>query len=737
MTPELAQAVDGLIVYVAELLDRIERNEAIDRLDERSAILGQLQAGHQHLGAREDWPWIEFALIAWVDDLLCDVDWVGKDRWNYYRLELDFYQTREADTLFFAKAQEAAQRGYVDALEIYYVCVMLGFRGFFREAEAERKAVELRLPRSLNDWVKRTALALRRDPNELAKQRGPLPDSPATDTPASLLVPLTGPRGYRRNLARLALAASVWTTTSLVGLIFGGSPVPALAGLLLGSSTVAASLAATRHARQSPPAPWAGDLKRAVDQGWSALMRISPELGSSPVFLVLGIRDRKRGQALLAQASVQFKLEGVPESGPLLFGIGDYQSETGELKRGVWIVPLAGDRVGRLVAKRAEVDLHSAASTLKPAATGTTASQMPVGTVVESFPRPPSSGLTFVTDSDTPAAPDGGQHTQVTQVGAGERDLDEIVLIEARPSPTPTVSFGGSVAAPRLVPRQQTSASPTASGSVRLTGSSRNPYQAQLSAAEDGDQGARLAWLCELLRRVREPAQPLAGVLSVVPYSFLAEHRHQLDELVRALSNDLDTVRTATGVDVPVLGLIGGCEVDTGFRELMRRIGITAAHRQRFGKGLPREARVDGKALAILAEHLCGAVADWTLAFFSERDALLKPGNIRLYAFLSRLRTRQRPELDRLLTRGLGRVDPQDQTPLVGVYLAATGESSDRQAFVRSTFEKLQLDGAPVRWLPSALEENSRAIRWTSYVRTALWITLAAMALTTALWLLR
>ena len=86
MTPELAQAVDGLIIYVAELLDRIERNEAIDRLDERSAILGQLQAGHQHLGAREDWPWVEFALIAWVDDLLCDVDWVGKDRWNYYRL---------------------------------------------------------------------------------------------------------------------------------------------------------------------------------------------------------------------------------------------------------------------------------------------------------------------------------------------------------------------------------------------------------------------------------------------------------------------------------------------------------------------------------------------------------------------------------------------------------------------------------------------------------------------------
>jgi type VI secretion system protein ImpK len=737
MTPELAQAVDGLIIYVAELLDRIERNEAIDRLDERSAILGQLQAGHQHLGAREDWPWVEFALIAWVDDLLCDVDWVGKDRWNYYRLELDFYQTRDADTTFFAKAQEAAQRGYLDALEVYYVCVMLGFRGFFREAEAERKAVELRLPRSLNDWVKRTAVALRRDPQELAKQRGPLPDSPAGDTPAHLLAPLTGSRRYRRNLARLALTASFWTTTSLAGLIFGGSPAPALAGLLLGSGTVAASLAATRHSRLSPSAPWAGDLKRAVDQGWSALLRISPDVVSWPVFLVLGIRDRKRGQALLAQASVQYKLEGVPETGPLLFGIGDYQTESGELTRGIWIVPLAGDRVGRLVAKRAEVDLHSAGATANTGATGSTTGTPSGGTVVESFPNPPSTGLTFVTDSDATGSPAQGQHTQVTHVGTEDRDLEEVVLIEARPSPTPTVSFGGPSAAPQLVPRQQVAASPASSGSVRLTGSTRNPYQAQLSAAEDGDLGARLAWLCELIRRVREPAQPLAGVLSVAPYAFLGEHRHQLDELVRALSNDLETVRVATGVDVPVVGVIGGCELDTGFRELMRRIGITASHRQRFGKGLPRGARADGAALAILAEHLCGAVADWTLAFFSERDALLKPGNLRLYAFLSRLRTRQRPELDRLLTRGLGRIDPQDQTPLVGVYLAGTGETSDRQAFVRSVFEKLQLDGAPVRWLPSALDQNSQAIRRTSYVRTALWITLAAMAITTALWLLR
>ena len=744
MTPELAQAIDGVFIYMADLLERIERNEAIDRLDERSAFLSLLQTGQQRLGAREDWPFVQYALVAWIDDLLSDIEWSGKDRWNYYRLEFDFYQSRESDTGFFHKAGEAATRGLSDALEVCFICVMLGFRGFFREADAEAKAKQLKLPHSLPEWIKRTVAILRRDPAIVAAARGALPNGRTIDVPLAL----DGRLEYRRALGRLAATGGLWSAVSCVELLFGRGIVPAATGLSLAAGMSGGALWSARQLRQSTTSPWAAELRTAFQSGWNAIQAVSSEAAAWPVFLVLGLRDRKQAQSLFAQAAIQFRLEGLPESGPLLFGLGDFRNTADEPTQGIWIAPLGGDRVGCLAAKRAEVDLQRADQPhVGHTPGGSESARVPgASSVQQSFPQSPSSGMTFVTDSDSLL---------------NEQAHDDAVPLAA--VPTATVAFGGAQAAAAIHPRE-----PTGSGGGRNSGgSSRLPgtsiprsAQVQLSAAEDTDQGARLAALCELLQTVREPAHPVSGVLSVVPFGFLTGHREQVDELIRAVARDLAGVQLACGLRVPILGLIGGCEVDPGFRELMRRFGLTTAHRRRFGQGLPAGALVDSVHLSALVNHLCGMVDDWTLRHFQERDGLVKSGNIHLYAFLARLRSIYRPELHRLITRGYGGAadlaaltrdsdhesrlaasraapaSPAEVTPveLMGIYFAATGETSDRQGFARSTFEKLQTDAPPVEWLPGTLIRDSRLARAAALLRAACYAVIPLFVLLSILW---
>ena len=743
MTPELAQAIDGVFIYMADLLERIERNEAIDRLDERSAFLSLLQTGQQRLGAREDWPYIQYALVAWIDDLLSDIEWSGKDRWNYYRLELDFYQSRESDTAFFHKAGEAATRGHSDALEVCFLCVMLGFRGFFREADAEEKAKQLKLPHSLPEWIKRTIAILRRDPAIVAAARGALPNGRTIEPP----LPLEGPLDYRRALGRLTATGGLWSAVSLVELLFGRGLAPAAFGLTVATGMTGASLWSARQLRQSATSPWTPELKTAFQTGWNAIRAVSSEAATWPVFLVLGLRDRKQAQSLFAQAALQYRLEGLPESGPLLFGLGDFRNADNEPTRGIWIATLGGDRVGCLAAKRAEFDLQR--SDQSPA--GDTPREYPsdrkpgASAVNESFPRAPSSGMTFVTDSDSLL----------------DEQADDAVPLA--PAPTATVAFAGAQAAAAIVPREPNGGTGGrgSGGSSRMPGAPiPRPARVQLSAAEDSEQGARLAALCDLLQTVREPVPAISGVLSVVPFGFLTEHREQVDELIRAVARDLAGVQLACGLRVPILGLIGGCEVDPGFRELMRRFGLTTAHRRRFGQSLAAGALADSTQLSALVNHLCGMVDDWTLRHFQERDGLVKSGNIHLYAFLARLRSVYRPELHRLVTRGYGGaadlaaltresdresqpasshtvpLSPAEITPveLMGIYFAATGETSDRQGFARSTFEKLQTDAPPVEWLPGTLTRDTRLARAATLVRAACYAVIPLFVLLSILW---
>lgn len=184
MRPEFARAIDPVFLHVLGLLDRIAQNEAIVPHDERNMIrlyFGQAEAA---LGNSPEWKLAKYALVCWIDEVLTDASWTGRDWWTENVLEVEYFNDRRAYSDFFLKGQEAGTLPRKDALEVFYVCVVLGFRGLYREATSQGTLDTLEqfhLPPSLEAWTKQTSLAIR-----LGQGRPPIADNsrPGDGAPA-------------------------------------------------------------------------------------------------------------------------------------------------------------------------------------------------------------------------------------------------------------------------------------------------------------------------------------------------------------------------------------------------------------------------------------------------------------------------------------------------------------------------------------------------------------------------
>ncbi len=185
--------------------------------------------------------------------------------------------------------------------------------------------------------------------------------------------------------------------------------------------------------------------------------------------------------------------------------------------------------------------------------------------------------------------------------------------------------------------------------------------------------------------------------------------------------SDLDTFRSVTKLRAPVTVMIAGMEAESGFCELVRRVGTTKARANRFGKGFnvwnpPTEENMDA-----FSSHACGAFEDWVYNLFRERDGLNKPGNAKLYTLLCKIRSQLRARLRSVLLHGFSfsRGDEKkEEIPLLfnGCYFAATGDTADRQAFVKNVFEKMIDLQEELEWMPEAVREDDRYHRLAQVV---------------------
>jgi type VI secretion system protein ImpK len=82
---------------------------------------------------------IRYALACWLDEIFIG-DSIWRDQWNDNKLETTLHGINERATEFWKQAQRAQSRPTRDALEVYYLCVMLGFRGELYDKPAELAA---------------------------------------------------------------------------------------------------------------------------------------------------------------------------------------------------------------------------------------------------------------------------------------------------------------------------------------------------------------------------------------------------------------------------------------------------------------------------------------------------------------------------------------------------------------------------------------------------------------------
>lgn len=76
----------------------------------------------------------KFALVAFIDETILSSDWPHKEEWASTPLQLELYDQYDAGEVFFDRLDRLREnpRANAEALEIYYLCMALGFKGQYQ-----------------------------------------------------------------------------------------------------------------------------------------------------------------------------------------------------------------------------------------------------------------------------------------------------------------------------------------------------------------------------------------------------------------------------------------------------------------------------------------------------------------------------------------------------------------------------------------------------------------------------
>lgn len=162
MTPEFAKGIDPIFLYVFGLVDRVERGEQPAPEEERVRIRGLVDQAEAIWGHTPDAELAKYAVVSWIDEMLIiEVPWQGSEWWKNNALEWEYFKTQDRSEQFYLKAKEASGLRKKDALEAFYICVVMGFRGLYRDPNRAAALTEaLQLPADLETWARQTSMAI-------------------------------------------------------------------------------------------------------------------------------------------------------------------------------------------------------------------------------------------------------------------------------------------------------------------------------------------------------------------------------------------------------------------------------------------------------------------------------------------------------------------------------------------------------------------------------------------------
>ena len=157
MQTEFANAVDPIFDAALRLEARIENRDRFVTADERATLIRKIEEAESRLGQTEEWKLSKYAICGWIDSRLIELSWQESNWWKDNCLEKKFFGTRDAHEDFFKKAVEAGGFPNKNALEVYYLAVVLGFRGFYTNSDlsySRKMAQKLQVPDTIEVWCR-------------------------------------------------------------------------------------------------------------------------------------------------------------------------------------------------------------------------------------------------------------------------------------------------------------------------------------------------------------------------------------------------------------------------------------------------------------------------------------------------------------------------------------------------------------------------------------------------------
>jgi len=172
MDRTLATAVSPVIETTLKILEDIRSRPSdwdVGQVqDAQIRIQKAMEKAQRQLQPKDDISWrrIQYALVAWIDEQCISLPWQGSDWWKNNSLEVATFRTKNSHNDFYVHAEEAVRKNDVNAIEIFFLCVVLGFRGIYidlrsNNPEYVQRAQEFinrfQLKTDLRDWLKRTS----------------------------------------------------------------------------------------------------------------------------------------------------------------------------------------------------------------------------------------------------------------------------------------------------------------------------------------------------------------------------------------------------------------------------------------------------------------------------------------------------------------------------------------------------------------------------------------------------
>ncbi|MCU0720574.1 MAG: DotU family type IV/VI secretion system protein [Pirellula sp.] len=161
MENRLCHVVDPIFERGIQLLEEMETGKSLDHEREQSFILELFSTADEIYGDDVSWRLARYALASWIDELCVSVPWSGAEWWQSNILEMKLFQTRICSRHFFELAKQSVSFHDKQALEVFYCCVLLGFRGMYGDPESiPQKSSGQTYPATLSEWLEETGRRL-------------------------------------------------------------------------------------------------------------------------------------------------------------------------------------------------------------------------------------------------------------------------------------------------------------------------------------------------------------------------------------------------------------------------------------------------------------------------------------------------------------------------------------------------------------------------------------------------